>query len=139
MTTLVTGIPLPLFRWTLLGRHSVRPIALLAAHCAAVAAHAASGVGPVQQISARGWHRRFTAGSHTLRHACVQRLVVSAKGVGLRHQSAPPQFGLEARSTLRMTVVPVIGALVIAAGVALVFMLAVRAPEGRPDHAGGIR
>jgi len=56
-----------------------------------------------------------------------------------RHQSALAPFGLEARSTLTMTMVLVIGALVIALGVAAVYFLAVRAPEGRLDHAGGMR
>ncbi|MFT4055674.1 MAG: cytochrome c oxidase subunit II [Novosphingobium sp.] len=55
------------------------------------------------------------------------------------HQSALAPFGLEARSTLTMTMVLVIGAFIIAVGMALVFILAVRAPEGRLDHAGGMR
>lgn len=55
------------------------------------------------------------------------------------HQSALAPFGLEARSTLTMTNVLVIGAGAIALGVAAVFVLAVRAPEGRMDHAGGMR
>lgn len=56
-----------------------------------------------------------------------------------RHQSALAPFGMEARDTATMTLVLVIGALVIAAGVAAVFVMAVRAPEGRLDHAGGMR
>lgn len=56
-----------------------------------------------------------------------------------KHQSTLAPFGLEARSTLTMTMVLVIGALVITAGVAGVFIMAVRAPEGRLDHAGGMR
>lgn len=56
-----------------------------------------------------------------------------------RHQSALAPFGVEARDTATMTLVLVIGALVIAAGVATVFIMAVRAPEGRLDHAGGMR
>lgn len=55
------------------------------------------------------------------------------------HQSALAPFGLEARSTATMTLVLTLGALVIAASVALVFILAVRAPEGRLDHKGGMR
>lgn len=56
-----------------------------------------------------------------------------------RHQSALAPFGVEARDTATMTLVLVIGALVIAAGVAAAFIMAVRAPEGRLDHAGGMR
>lgn len=55
------------------------------------------------------------------------------------HQSALAPFGLEARSTLTLTSVLTFGAVVIALGVALTFVLALRAPEGRLGHAGGMR
>lgn len=55
------------------------------------------------------------------------------------HQSALAPFGLEARSTLALTSVLAIGAVIIALGVALTFFLALRAPEGQLDHAGGMR
>lgn len=55
------------------------------------------------------------------------------------HQSTLVPFGLEARSTLFMTIVLGTGAAVIALGVAAVFVLAVRAPKGRLEHAGGMR
>jgi cytochrome c oxidase subunit 2 len=55
------------------------------------------------------------------------------------HQSALAPFGLEARSTLGLTIVLAIGGLAIALGVAAIYVVAARAPEGRLSHAGGMR
>ncbi|MBO9724726.1 MAG: cytochrome c oxidase subunit II [Novosphingobium sp.] len=56
-----------------------------------------------------------------------------------RHQSALAPFGLEARSTLSLTVVLAAGGLVIALGVAVIYAIAARAPEGRLTHERGMR
>ncbi|MFK4874946.1 cytochrome c oxidase subunit II [Novosphingobium sp. ZW T3_23] len=55
------------------------------------------------------------------------------------HQSALAPFGLEARSTLGLTIVLAIGGLAIALGVAAIYVVAARAPEGKLSHAGGMR
>jgi cytochrome c oxidase subunit 2 len=54
-------------------------------------------------------------------------------------QSALAPFGVEARSTTQLTLLLCVGAAVIAAGMIVVFVMAVRAPEGRLGHAGGMR
>jgi cytochrome c oxidase subunit 2 len=54
-------------------------------------------------------------------------------------QSTLATFGVEARSTAQLTLLLWVGAAVIAAGMVVVFVMAVRAPEGRLDHAGGMR
>lgn len=54
-------------------------------------------------------------------------------------QSTLAPFGVEARSTANLTMLLWVGAAVIAAGMVVVFVLAVRAPEGRLGHAGGMR
>ncbi|MDF2639478.1 MAG: cytochrome c oxidase subunit [Novosphingobium lindaniclasticum] len=56
-----------------------------------------------------------------------------------RHQSALAPFGLEARSTLGLTVVLTVGAAAIALAVAAIYVAAARAPEGRLSHKGGMR
>jgi cytochrome c oxidase subunit 2 len=55
-----------------------------------------------------------------------------------RHQSALAPFGLEARSTLGLTIVLAAGGLVIALGVAVIYAIAVRAPEGKLTHERGM-
>ncbi|MEP9400999.1 cytochrome c oxidase subunit II [Sphingomonas sp. VNH70] len=56
-----------------------------------------------------------------------------------RHQSALSVFGEEAATVRHLTVVMLIGAVVIAAGVAGLMIAAVRAPEGRLTLSGGMR
>lgn len=55
------------------------------------------------------------------------------------HQSALAPFGLEARSTLWLTIVLAAGGLVIALGVAAIYVVAARAPEGKLTHESGMR
>lgn len=56
-----------------------------------------------------------------------------------RHQSALDVFGDEAATVRHLTIVMLIGAIVIAAGVAALMIAAVRAPEGRLTLKGGMR
>lgn len=56
-----------------------------------------------------------------------------------RHQSALDVFGDEAATVRHLTVVMLIGAIVIAAGVAALMIAAVRAPEGKLTLKGGMR
>jgi cytochrome c oxidase subunit 2 len=56
-----------------------------------------------------------------------------------RHQSALTVFGEEAATVRHLTIVMLIGAIVIAAGVAALMIAAVRAPEGRLTLSGGMR
>lgn len=56
-----------------------------------------------------------------------------------RHQSALDVFGDEAATVRHLTVIMLIGAIVIAAGVAGLMIAAVRAPEGKLTLKGGMR
>ncbi|KQM61436.1 MULTISPECIES: cytochrome c oxidase subunit II [unclassified Sphingomonas] len=56
-----------------------------------------------------------------------------------RHQSALDVFGAEAATVRHLTVIMLIGAIVIAAGVAALMVAAVRAPEGKLTLVGGMR
>ncbi|KQM95336.1 cytochrome B [Sphingomonas sp. Leaf22] len=56
-----------------------------------------------------------------------------------RHQSALTVFGEEAATVRHLTIVMLIGAIVIACGVAALMIAAVRAPEGRLTLSGGMR
>jgi cytochrome c oxidase subunit 2 len=56
-----------------------------------------------------------------------------------RHQSALDVFGDEAATVRHLTVIMLIGAIVIAAGVAALMITAVRAPEGKLTLRGGMR
>ncbi len=56
-----------------------------------------------------------------------------------QHQSALTVFGEEAATVRHLTVVMLVGAVVIAAGVAALMIAAVRAPEGRLTLSGGMR
>lgn len=56
-----------------------------------------------------------------------------------RHQSALVVFGEEAATVRHLTIVMLIGAVVIAAGVAVLMIAAVRAPEGRLTLSGGMK
>ncbi|MGN7159909.1 cytochrome c oxidase subunit II [Sphingomonas sp. SAFR-052] len=56
-----------------------------------------------------------------------------------RHQSALTVFGEEAATVRHLTIVMLIGAIVIAAGVAALMIAAVRAPEGRLTLSGGMK
>jgi len=66
--------------------------------------------------------------------ACVLLLA----GCNTRQSTLAP-FGAEARSTAQLTILLWVGAAVIAVGMVVVFIMAVRAPEGRLSHAGGMR
>ena len=55
------------------------------------------------------------------------------------HQSALAPFGQEARETLWLTIILVVAATLLFAGVIAVYIRAVTAPEGRLDHRGGMR
>ena len=55
------------------------------------------------------------------------------------HQSALAPFGLEARSTLWLTAVLAAGGSVIALGMAAIYFVAARAPEGKLTHQSGMR
>ncbi|MBD8679453.1 cytochrome c oxidase subunit II [Sphingomonas sp. CFBP 13720] len=56
-----------------------------------------------------------------------------------RHQSALTVFGEEASTVRHLTIVMLIGAIVIAAGVAVLMVIAVRAPEGKLTLPKGMR
>lgn len=56
-----------------------------------------------------------------------------------RHQSALAPFGAEAEQVRHLTLVLVIGAVVILVALAGLWLAAVRAPEGRLSHKGGMR
>ncbi|WP_242116172.1 cytochrome c oxidase subunit II [Sphingomonas lacusdianchii] len=56
-----------------------------------------------------------------------------------RHQSALTVFGEEAATVRHLTIVMLVGAIVIAAGVAALMITAVRAPEGRLTLSSGMR
>lgn len=56
-----------------------------------------------------------------------------------RHQSALDVFGDEAATVRHLTVVMLVGAILIAAGVAALMIAAVRAPEGKLTLKGGMR
>lgn len=56
-----------------------------------------------------------------------------------RHQSALTVFGEEAATVRHLTIVMLVGAIVIAAGVAALMIAAVRAPEGRLTLSGGMK
>ena len=55
------------------------------------------------------------------------------------HQSTLAPFGADAADIRRLFLIMLVGAIVIAAGVALLMRHAVRAPEGRLTHDGGMR
>ncbi len=72
-------------------------------------------------------------------NACLG-LMASAVLAGCnRHQSALEVFGQEAATVRHLTIVMLIGAIVIAAGVAILMVMAVRAPEGRLTLPAGMR
>jgi cytochrome c oxidase subunit 2 len=77
-------------------------------------------------------------GQCTLRGAPVAA-VLFALGACNRHQSALAPFGEDAAQIQTITLVMVVGAVVIAGGVAALMIWAVRAPEGRIGLAGGER
>ncbi len=56
-----------------------------------------------------------------------------------RHQSALTVFGEEAATVRHLTIVMLVGAIVVAIGVAALMIAAVRAPEGRLTLSGGMR
>jgi cytochrome c oxidase subunit 2 len=56
-----------------------------------------------------------------------------------RHQSTLAPFGEEADKVLSITIVLVIGAIILAGGLALLMRHAMRAPEGRLTHKGGMK
>ena len=71
--------------------------------------------------------------------ACVGAAALLLLGACNRHQSALDVFGDEAATVRHLTVVMLVGAIVIAAGVAGLMIAAVRAPEGRLTLKGGMR
>ncbi|KQM63479.1 cytochrome B [Sphingomonas sp. Leaf17] len=56
-----------------------------------------------------------------------------------RHQSTLAPFGEEADTVRTIAIVLVVGAVIIAAGLALLMRHAIRAPEGRLTHRGGMK
>ncbi len=62
-----------------------------------------------------------------------------ALGACNRHQSTLAPFGEQADQVLSITIVLVIGAVVLALGLALLMRHAIRAPEGRLTHKGGMK
>jgi cytochrome c oxidase subunit 2 len=71
--------------------------------------------------------------------ASVGAAALLSLGACNRHQSALSVFGEEAATVRHLTVVMLIGAVIIAAGVAGLMIAAVRAPEGRLTLSGGMR
>ncbi len=64
---------------------------------------------------------------------------LSALGACNRHQSTLAPFGEQADQVLSITIVLVVGAVVLALGLALLMRHAIRAPEGRLTHKGGMK
>ncbi|WP_107934253.1 c-type cytochrome [Sphingomonas aerolata] len=62
-----------------------------------------------------------------------------ALGACNRHQSTLAPFGEQADQVLSITIVLVVGAVVLALGLALLMRHAIRAPEGRLTHKGGMK
>jgi cytochrome c oxidase subunit 2 len=62
-----------------------------------------------------------------------------ALGACNRHQSTLAPFGEQADQVLSITIVLVVGAVVLALGLALLMRHAIRAPEGRMTHKGGMK
>lgn len=71
--------------------------------------------------------------------ACSGAAALLLLGACNRHQSALTVFGAEAASVRHLTIVMLVGAIVIAIGVAALMIAAVRAPEGRLTLSGGMR
>ncbi|WP_230769044.1 cytochrome c oxidase subunit II [Sphingomonas sp. Leaf4] len=71
--------------------------------------------------------------------ASIGLAAFAALGACNRHQSALTVFGEEAATVRHLTIIMLVGAVAIAAGVAGLMIAAVRAPEGKLTLSGGMR